>query len=115
MEEKSRVFILTDEESRVTRLEGEYTLPTDLAGWILVEEGEPCDRLNLAQAHYLPKPIYDERGICQYKWYRNKIKERTAEEMDADYVEPIEEPTQLDRIEAQTMFTALMTDTLLEE
>lgn len=25
------------------------------------------------------------------------------------------EPTQLDRIEAQTMFTALMTDTLLEE
>lgn len=25
------------------------------------------------------------------------------------------EPTQLDRIEAQTMWTALMTDTLLEE
>lgn len=30
--------------------------------------------------------------------------------------EPIaEEPTQLNRIEAQTMYTALMTDTLLEE
>ena len=28
--------------------------------------------------------------------------------------EAVEEPTQLDRIEAQTMFTALMTDTLLE-
>lgn len=28
--------------------------------------------------------------------------------------EPIDEPTQLDRIEAQAMFTALMTDTLLE-
>lgn len=26
-----------------------------------------------------------------------------------------DEPTQLDRIEAQTMWTALMTDTLLEE
>ncbi len=26
-----------------------------------------------------------------------------------------DEPTQLDRIEAQAMFTALMTDTLLEE
>ena len=28
---------------------------------------------------------------------------------------PPEEPTQLDRIEAQTMYTALMTDTLIEE
>lgn len=30
--------------------------------------------------------------------------------------EPVEpEPTQLDRIEAQTIYTAMMTDTLLEE
>ena len=28
---------------------------------------------------------------------------------------PAEEPSQLDRIEAQTMYTALMTDTLIEE
>lgn len=28
---------------------------------------------------------------------------------------PPDAPTQLDRIEAQTIFTALMTDTLLEE
>lgn len=28
---------------------------------------------------------------------------------------PPEEPTQLDRIEAQMMYTALMTDTLIEE
>lgn len=28
---------------------------------------------------------------------------------------PTEEPTQQDRIEAQVMYTALMTDTLLEE
>lgn len=29
--------------------------------------------------------------------------------------EPEPEPSQLDRVEAQTMYTALMTDTLLEE
>ncbi len=29
--------------------------------------------------------------------------------------EPAPEPTQLDRVEAQTMYTAVMTDTLLEE
>lgn len=28
---------------------------------------------------------------------------------------PVEEPSQLDRIEAQMMYTALMTDTLIEE
>lgn len=36
-----------------------------------------------------------------------------AEKLLADM--PAEEPTQQDRIEAQVMYTALMTDTLLEE
>ena len=31
---KSRVYILTDEAGRVLRLEGEYSLPADLTGWI---------------------------------------------------------------------------------
>lgn len=38
------------------RLEGEYSLPADLTGWTLIEEGVPCDRLNLAQSHYLDGP-----------------------------------------------------------
>lgn len=59
---KSRVYILTDETGRVLRLEGEYSLPTDLTGWTLIEEGEPCDRLNLAQSHYLDGPLYDYQG-----------------------------------------------------
>ena len=49
---KSRVYIRTDDHVRITRCEGEYTLPSDLDGWILIEEGQPCDRLNLAQSHY---------------------------------------------------------------
>lgn len=42
--------------------------------------------------------------------------------VDGEYVhdplpveEPVSTPTQLDRVEAQTMYTALMTDTLLED
>lgn len=83
MNETSRVYILVDEENRVTRIEGEYTLPSDLTGWIKVDEGEPCDRLNLAQSHYLDKPLMTDDGVWQYK-YDGTIIERTEAEMDAD-------------------------------
>lgn len=65
---KSRVYILTDEAGRVLRLEGEYSLPADLTGWTLIEEGESCDRLNLAQSHYLDGPLYDDKGRPRYRW-----------------------------------------------
>lgn len=65
---KSRVYILADEAGRVLRLEGEYSLPADLTGWILIEEGPPCDRLNLAQSHYLNGPLYDYQGRPRYRW-----------------------------------------------
>lgn len=65
---KSRVYVLTDEAGRVLRLEGEYSLPADLTGWTLIEEGPPCDRLNLAQSHYLNGPLYDYQGRPRYRW-----------------------------------------------
>lgn len=65
---KSRVYILPDEAGRVLRLEGEYSLPADLTGWILIEEGPACDRLNLAQSHYLDGPLYDYQGRPRYRW-----------------------------------------------
>ena len=34
----------------------------------LIEEGEPCDRLNLAQSHYLDGPLYDDQGRPRYRW-----------------------------------------------
>lgn len=110
---KSRVYALIV-DGIITRIEGEYSLPNDLEGWTLIEEGEPCDRLNLAQSHYLEKGLMTEDGIYQYKLVEGEVVERTEEEINADRVEVVEEPTQLDRIESQVLFTALMTDTLLE-
>lgn len=80
---KSRVYALTDAQGRITRIEGEYTLPADLTDWVLVEEGASCDRLNLAQTHYLDKPLYDG-AVLRYKRVDSKIVERTAEEIEAD-------------------------------
>lgn len=65
---KSHVYILPDETGRVLRLEGEYSLPADLTGWTLIEEGPACDRLNLAQSHYLNGPLYDYQGRPRYRW-----------------------------------------------
>lgn len=90
MDQKSRVYVLLDSESRVLRLEGEYSLPTDLTDWTLIEEGEPCDRLNLAQSHYLDKPLYDG-AVLRYKLVDGKVVERSAEEIEADKAKP--EPT----------------------
>ena len=82
-------------------------------GWIQIDEGYG-DKYHHAQNNYLPKPLTDERGIFRYKLADDKVVERTPEEMDADYTPAERQPTILDHIEAQVLYTALMTDTMLE-
>ena len=79
---KSRVYVLLDSESRVLRLEGEYSLPADLTGWTKIDEGYG-DRFSLAQSHYLDKPLYDG-AVPRYKLVDGKVVERTAEEIETD-------------------------------
>ena len=79
---KSRVYVLLDSESRVLRLEGEYSLPADLTGWTKIDEGFG-DKYALAQSHYLAKPLYDG-AVPRYKLVDGKVVERTAEEVEAD-------------------------------
>ena len=47
--------------------------------------------------------------------YRDMTEEEIADMQKQQEQIPPEEPSQLDRIEAQAMYTALMTDTLIEE
>lgn len=90
---KSRVYVLTDAQGRITRLEGEYTLPSDLTDWTLIDEGYG-DAFNLAQTHYLSKPLYTEHGVMRYKLVDGKVVERTTEEIEADKAAlPKPEPT----------------------
>ena len=51
--------------------------------------------------------------ICENGIIRDVTPEEIAEMQKQQEQLPPEEPTQLDRIEAQTMYTALMTDTLI--
>jgi len=111
---KSRVYALVDENNRVTRIEGEYTLPNDLSGWVQIDEGYG-DKYNLAQTHYLDKPLTTEDGIYRYKYEDGEIVERTEEELEADIQEVQATPSPYEALEAQIIYTALHTGTLLEE
>ena len=108
-EMKSRVYIKVDEQSYITRCEGEYTLPSDLTDWILIEEGPPCDRLNLAQSHYFDGGLYTMDGIPRYRWDGSAAVLRTEEELDAERTaRPEPEPTEQEQLRADVDFLLAM-------
>lgn len=111
---KSRVYILLDEQNRITRVEGEYSLPADLTGWVQIDEGYG-DKYSLAQSHYLDGGLYTMQGIPRYKYEGGSCVLRSSEEIAADRdALPKPQPSQLDRVEAQATYTAMMTDTMME-
>lgn len=91
----SKVYILTDSENRITRLDGGYSISNvDTSTWTLIDEGTG-DKYNLCQSHYLDKPLMTIDGIYQYKYVDGVITERTAEEIEADRAsQPQPEPTE---------------------
>ena len=113
MEQPYKVLVRADAAGRVVEINSSAFV-TDTDGWAEIDSGF-SDRHHHAQGNYLTGPLMDERGVYRYKLVDGKPVERTAEEMDADYTPPESAPTQLDRIEAQALYTALMTDTILEE
>ena len=101
--QKSRVYVLINDNNVIVRIEGEYTLPNDLTDWILVEEGEPCDRLNLAQTHYLEKGLTTNDGIYQYKYIDNEIVERTEAEIEEDRANIPHVPSEMEQMREQML------------
>lgn len=84
------VYVKTDNSQKIIDINSDAFLP-DTAGWVQIDEGAG-DRYHHAQGNYLPKPLYDERGIPRYKLVDGKAAERTQEEMDADYVPLVPKP-----------------------
>ena len=109
----SKVYVLPDEHERIIRIDGGYTTPADLTGWVFVDKGTG-DRYNLCQHHYLPKPLRDARRICRYKLVDGAVVERTQEEMDADYVPTVQAHTAEDRIAELEAQNAMLTECILE-
>ena len=88
------VYIQIDDASRIVAINSSAFLPST-EGWIEIDRGLG-DRYHHAQGNYFSKPIYEERGIPIYKYVDGKVLERTQEEIDADYHEPVPEPSETD-------------------
>lgn len=88
--ELSKVYVLTDEDGRILRCEGGYTIDRidDSGRWVLIDEGNG-DRYNLCQTHYFTPGLRTADGICRYVYENSHVRTRTEEEIDADRdVEP---------------------------
>lgn len=104
------VFVKTDDEGRVIALRTNNFVGED---WVRVE----CDEKHIHRfviANRNIGALKNIDGIYRYKLVDNNIVERTQEEIAADKAAILATPTQLDIIEAQVAYTAMMTDTLLE-
>jgi hypothetical protein len=111
------VYVKPDAKNRIQAVNSSAFL-LDTTGWREIDRGFG-DRYHHAQGNYFPKPIYDHRGIhrymtalltdnpdreacCIYEYEGEQwgIYERTQAEMDADWVEPVPQPDQNQRIAA---------------
>lgn len=88
---------------------------SDTTDWIEINQGYG-DKYHHAQGNYFDKPIYTDGGAYRYRLVGKKVVECSAEDIEAQEKAnmPEEIPSQLDVIEAQVTYTAMMTDTLLE-
>ena len=113
--QKSKVYVLLDERNRVLRCEGGYTMSNidDVTKWTYIDE-DTGDRYNLCQSHYFDA-LYTEQGVPRYKYEGGACVLRSEAELAADRdALPKPQPSQLDRVEAQATYTAMMTDTMME-
>lgn len=81
----SKVYIRTDNNQRVLRCEGGFSIDNieNIEDWILIDEGSG-ERYDHCQSQYFENGLYDETGIPRYKWDGAQVQLRTAEELDAD-------------------------------
>jgi hypothetical protein len=114
MENKPYIVYVKVNDGYITAVNSSEFL-TDTTGWTEIDRGYG-DKYHHAQGNYFPMPIITEGGDYRYKLVNGKPKECTVEEIKAqeEANKPAEQPSQLDRVEAQITYTAMMTDTLLE-
>lgn len=112
--EITRVFIAIDTNNHITSINSEIFLSQEeIQTMIEIDQGQG-DKYAHAQSQYLEKGLVDEQGRYNYRFVEGKVVE-VAEAEKPTIKEPEQQATAQDKIEAQVMYTAMMTDTLLEE
>lgn len=105
---KSKVYVKADDGGRIIRCEGGYTTPSDLSGWVQIDEGTG-DKYNLCQSHYFGGGLYTDDGIPRYKLVDGQAVERTQGEIEADRAAiPAPPPTAQEQLRADVDFLAAL-------
>lgn len=102
------------QDGYITSINSEiFLIQDEIQTMTLIDQGQG-DKYAHAQSQYLEKGLVDEQGRYNYKFVAGKVVE-VAEGEKPTIEEPEQQATAQDKIEAQVMYTAMMTDTLLEE
>ena len=106
------VYVKANSNGYVTAVNSSAFL-TDTTGWTEIDSGTG-DKYHHAQGNYLPGPLMTEGGAYRYKLVNGKPVECTPEEIQEQLGEEAKAATWQDAMEAQILYTAMMTDTMLE-
>ena len=106
------VYVQIDDQNRIIDINSDDFI-NDLSGWIKIDEG--CGyKYHHAQGNYLDELLYGIDNYCfNYKLVDGKPQLRTYKEKQEEINNRPIEVSQLDKIEAQITYTAMMTNTLL--
>lgn len=109
-----KVYVKLNEDKCITLIDSEIFLTNEeIQTMTEIDKGQG-DKYAHAQSQYLEKGLIDEHGRYNYKYVEGKVVE-VSEDEKPKVAKPEQQATAQDKIEAQVMYTALMTDTLLEE
>ena len=113
MENEYKVYVSL-QDGYITSINSEIFLSQEeMSTMTEIDKGQG-DKYAHAQGQYLEKGLVDVQGRYNYKYAEGKVVE-VAEEEKPTIKEPEQQATAQDKIEAQVVYTAMMTDTLLEE
>ena len=101
------VYVKPNSNSYITAVNSSAFL-TDLTDWVEIDSGYG-DKYHHAQGNYFLESIFAEDGAYRYKLINDKAVECTAEEIaEQENAGIIETPSQLDRVESQVAYLAMM-------
>lgn len=113
MENEYKVYVSL-QDGYITSINSEIFLSQEEIQTMTEIDRGKGDKYAHAQSQYLEKELVDEHGRYNYRFLEGKVIE-VAEAEKPTIKEPEQQATAQDKIEAQVMYTAMMTDTLLEE
>lgn len=103
------VYVKVNSDDYITAINSSEFLP-DTTNWVEIDQGYSYS-YHHAQGNYFPMSIMTDSGAYRYKLIDGKVVECTKEEIAAqeEANKPEEQPSQLDRVEAQVAYLAIMT------